>query len=206
MKKQKCNFCEKEINIRKFEDHLSDCIINYVDDKTGFLIEFISENNFTNKTYQMFAIVGSKCKFSHIVNFIKKIWCDCCNHRSDIYMFEYVDEYQTKQKITFNTPIMKYHHANQFVYTYDMGNPTTIYFRVLETLTENNNTNIELLYRNEPHFLKCYYCKNNAEYAFEDVLLCESCKYDETYEPELCNKLNNSPRDGVECYSAICIE
>ena len=54
--------------------------------------------------------------------------------------------------------------------------------------------------------LKCYYCKNNAEYAFEDVLLCESCKYDETYEPELCNKLNNSPRDGVECYSAICIE
>jgi len=201
IEKKICNFCKKEINLRKFEDHLPECIVNYTDGKTGFLIEFIAENNFTNKTYQMFAIIGSKCKFSHIANFIKKIWCDCCNHRSDIHMFEFVDKYKTRQKITLKTPAIEYAHANQFAFTYDFGMPTIIYFRFLQILPEDELTNIDLLYRNEEHILKCNNCDNNAKYVYEETLLCELCK-DNTPEPESCNKLNNSPRDGVECYSA----
>lgn len=39
MSKVACKFCTKKFGCRKIEDHLSDCIVNYLDDKTGYLIE-----------------------------------------------------------------------------------------------------------------------------------------------------------------------
>jgi hypothetical protein len=199
MSKVICKFCEKKFGCKKINDHLSECIINYIDDKKGYLIEFIANNNFSNNIYQMFAIFGSKCKFSDIINFINETWCNCCGHLSILYMFEYFDEKKTCQKLKLNTLIKKYEHANQFRYEYDMGDTTTIFFRIVQILEKDNTTNIELVYRNEPHKFKCFDCNNNAEYIFEQNLVCDLCK-DNIDEPELVNKLNNSPRDGVNCY------
>ena len=67
MSKIKCVFCNEKISSLQISDHISDCIVNYTDNKTGFLIEFIAQNSLSDNYYQLFAIVGSKCKFSHVV-------------------------------------------------------------------------------------------------------------------------------------------
>ena len=201
MSKINCKFCNKKFGIKAINDHLSVCIQNFVDDKSGYLIEFISTNYITNKTYQMFVIFGTKCKFSHIDTFLRNIWCECCGHMSTLDVFEEVNKNKT-QSVKFNTLISKYENAKQFIYSYDMGSTTDIYFRIIKKLEgTNKNTDIELLYRNEPFKVKCHNYKKCKEYAtniYYDELYCNDCKNNiDEEEQELILKLSNSPRTGI---------
>lgn len=47
----------------------NDCIIQYNLDNSGYLIEFVSYSNITNKYYKIHAIFGYLCKFSHLNSF-----------------------------------------------------------------------------------------------------------------------------------------
>jgi hypothetical protein len=205
MTKINCKFCNKKYGIKLIEDHLSECILNFINDKSGYLIEFISINYITNKTYQMFAIFGIKCKFSHIDIFLRNKWCECCDHMSTLDVFEEVDK--TYESIKFNTLISKYEKANQFLYSYDMGSTTEIFFRIIKKLEgKEKNTNIELLYRNEPFKVKCCYykkCKNYATCIYFEYLFCNECIINiDEYEDEQENilKITNSPRTGICAY------
>lgn len=203
MSKINCKFCNKKFGVKMINDHLPECIPNYMNDKSGYLIEFISQNEITNKMYNMFAIFGVKCKFTHIDKFLKEKWCECCGHLSTLDVFEEVNEEQSHKNVKFNTLISKYEHANQFCYCYDMGSTTTIYFRILKKLDGNEkNTNIELIYYNEPYKLKCKKyktCNGEATYIYDGNLLCNECK-NNVEEPEYLQMIVNSPRTGVCCY------
>jgi len=201
MSKINCKFCNKKFGLKAINDHLPECIPNYINDKSGYLIEFISESGITNKLYSMFAIFGNKCKFTHVDEFLKEKWCECCGHLSTLDVFEEVNEQQSHKDVKFNTLISKYEHANQFCYCYDMGSTTTIYFRILKKLEgKDKNTNIELIYQNEPFKLKCNNyktCKGEATNIYErDLLLCNECK-NNVEESEYLQLIVNSPRTGV---------
>jgi hypothetical protein len=202
MSKINCKFCNKKYGIKAIEDHLSECIQNNINDKNGYLIEFISSSGITNKSYQMFAIFGTKCKFNHIDKFLRMIWCECCRHKSTIDVFEEVNKDKTHKCVNFNTLISKYEHANQFIYSYDMFLTTDIYFRIIKKLEGNiNDTNYELLYRNEPFKIKCNNYKKCKEFGtciYYFNVFCNECKnvIDED-EQEYILKLSNSPRTGI---------
>ena len=204
MSKINCKFCDKKFGIKTIEDHLSDCIPNFVNDKSGYLIEFISKNDITKKSYQMFAIFGIKCKFSHIDIFLRNMWCECCFHLSTLDVFEEVNDEQSHKSVKFNTLISKYKNANQFIYCYDMGSTTDIYFRIIKKLDgTNKNTDIELLYHNEPFKIKCKnykICKGFAMFIYKD-LFCNECKNNlDEEEQTYILKLSNSPRTGICTY------
>ncbi len=209
MLKPNCKFCNKKLGVKTIVDHMSECIPNYINEKSGYLIEFLAESYITNKKYQMIAIFGNKCKFTHIDKFLRKKWCECCSHMSTLEVYEEVNEQQTQKSVKFNTLISKYEKVNQFLYNYDMGSTTTIYFRILKKLEgKNNNTNIELLYRNEPYKIKCKNyknCKGNANYISEGYKFCHECK-NNLEEPEYILNLSNSPRTGICGYENDNIE
>jgi hypothetical protein len=74
MSKINCKFCNKKFGVRAIIDHVPNCIPNYLNDKSGYLIEFTSNSFITKKTYQMIALFGSNCKFKHIDIFLKNKW------------------------------------------------------------------------------------------------------------------------------------
>jgi hypothetical protein len=201
MTKINCIFCKNKFGIKLLEDHLSECIPNYVNDKSGYLIEFISKSNITKKLYQMFVIFGNKCKFTHIDNFLREIWCECGSHMSTLDVFEEVDDSLESKNVKFNILISKYKNANQFLYNYDMGETTSIYFRIVKKLDGvDNNTDIELLYRNEPFKIKCNNyknCKEFANYIYDSDLYCNECKNNLNEDPDYILNLSNSPRTGI---------
>ena len=121
MTKTNCKFCNEKFGIKAMIDHLPICIPNFLNDKTGYLIEFMSKSYITNKIYRMFAIFGNKCKFSHIDKFLREQWCECCDHLSTLDVFEEVIEKPIHNSVKFSTLISKYENANQFIYCYDMG-------------------------------------------------------------------------------------
>lgn len=92
----------------------------------------------------MFAIFGHDCKFSHIDKFLRQNWCECCSHVSTLDVFGEVNDEKSHKSIKFTTPISKYSFANQFIYCYDMGSTTTIYFRIIGILY-GNETNINTI-------------------------------------------------------------
>ena len=221
MSKINCKFCNKKIGVKRIMEHLPKCIPNYFNYKSGYLIEFMSVGDVTNKMYSMFAIFGTKCKFSHIDNFLKNKWCTCCEHIATLDVFEKGDEPQNHKSVKFNTRISKYEYANQFCYSYDLGSTTTIYFRILKKLdgvepnynlnpnynsntNPNSNTNIELIYQNEPFVLKCKNlktCKSKeAIYIYFGDLLCNECKLN-IKDSKYLQNIVNSPRTGVCVYN-----
>ena len=207
MSKINCKFCDKKFGVNKIVEHLPDCILNFFNDKSGYLIEFISRSYITNKNYQMFAVFGKKCKFSHIDKFLKNEWCECCGHMSTLEVLKNKDDRET-HSIKLSTLISKYENTNintneninQFIYNYDMGSTTTVYFKILKKFSgDNNNSNVELLYRNEPFKIKCAdfkKCKGVSVCIYEGDTFCLECK-NNLDESEYILNLLNSPLTGI---------
>ena len=196
MSKKNCQFCNIKFGTNAFKEHIADCICNSQNNKSGYLIEFISHSGILGKEYIMYAIFGTKCKFSHIDEFLKKRWCECCGHLSTLDKIVFLENEMAMTEIKFNILISKHVNVDQFRYQYDMGSTTTIFFRIVKKLDGiETNTNIELLYHNEPYKLKCK-CKKEALYIYEGEKLCEECKED-VDEPECALSIVNSPRVGM---------
>ena len=49
MSKINCKFCNKKFGVRAIIDHVPNCIPNYLNDKSGYLIEFTSTSFITKK-------------------------------------------------------------------------------------------------------------------------------------------------------------
>lgn len=72
----KCNFCNEKMGIKNYNSHLTECVLNHSLNKSGYLIEFTSHSQITNKIYKIYGIFGVDCKFSDIDVFLKNIWCN----------------------------------------------------------------------------------------------------------------------------------
>lgn len=211
-----CTCCNKKFGNRKIKDHVSECVKNTVTEESGYLMEFMAYNDITNTFHYMHALFGSKCKLSHIDKFLRDMWCECCGHMSIVHVFDAETDIRKDGK--FRDLISKYDETNQFTYEYDMGDTTTIFFRILKKLNDNNSTKYKLLYRNEQQNVKCdnyTKCKTFASHIFyrdRHILYCKDClddivtklkKQNEDFDESNIMKqaITNSPRSGVLCYN-----
>ena len=219
MVKFNCKFCKQKITTKDIEDHLSECITINIEEESGYLFEFMSQSSITGKQYFIFAIVGLDCKMSHIDKFLKSIWCECCNHMVTIDAMEYdfPNNSIICKKINKTNLISKLEKYNEFQYCYDMGSTTQIQFRILKKMNpihkqehsfkNVSNTNIKIIYQNEPYKLKCHGCKKkNSEFIYESDFYCMKCKLElenteDKDELEGLFLITNSPRVGICEYS-----
>ncbi len=197
MSKINCTFCNTKFGIKAFKNHLEDCISETQNTKSGYLIEFSSSSYITKKYYSMFAIFGLNCTFKHIDKFLKNKWCECCNHMSILNVCCLTNDKFNCDSIKFNILISKYENADHFNYEYDMGTTTKITFKIIKKLDgiETNN-NVELVYQNEVHKLKCK-CKKEALFIYEDALVCKECSLLIDEDEEIFTPIVNSPRIGL---------
>lgn len=106
MSKITCQFCNGKFGVRKYNEHLSDCIKKSQSDIPGYLIEFVGYSGVTNKKYTMYGLFGLKCKFSHIDKFIRMHWCECCDHISS-FTTQYIDKAYIEKMLKDNDKIAK---------------------------------------------------------------------------------------------------
>jgi len=187
--KTNCQFCNNKFNLKKLIEH-ENCIIEHCQGKSGYLL-FFNAIGITNKDYYMYVIVGSNTKFSNINKFLKDIWCDCCGHTS---IFK---NCQTGYKIQTNRLLSEFDEDDEFVYEYDAGDTTTIFFRIVKKIKNNNDNKFSIIIRNEQPIIKCKKCKDNSNYYVCGDPICSKCieKIDED-EKECKLEIVNSPRSG----------
>jgi hypothetical protein len=195
-KKIECEYCKKKFGCRIIADHYGECLINKHVDESGYLIRFFS-HGITGEVYFIYAIVGSKCNFNDIDKFLRKTWCECCNHLSQFMEFGSVDELKKTKKIC------TYEENDRFCYEYDMGSTTTIYFEILKRLNGDEiNNKIKILKQNDELLIKCCKCKEKAIFWIETIPLCGQCSsMMNKDDSEMLSDIVNSPRTGVCGYS-----
>jgi hypothetical protein len=207
-KKTECEYCHKKFGCRIIYDHYGDCLKTIYKDKSGILFRFFS-HGITGEVYFIYAIIGKKCTFTNIDNFLKEIWCECCGHLSEFREFHDAPA----KKIGKSTKITNYEVGDRFMYEYDFGTTTTIFGEILEILDgEENNKKIELVKQNDQPQFSCVVCKKDAEYFYNGScpFLCEECKNKfkklmkktddvESNDEDFTNitELSNSPRVGL---------
>ena len=179
-KKLICKYCNKKYGCNIIKNHYTNCLINIFSGYSGFLVKF-SAKCMLNYEYYIYALIGSKCKFSQIDKFLKEIWCKCCGtEHSSYFMFNDDDENIPQYEINKNKQINKFKENDKFLYSYDTINDGLfIDITIIKKLkgSENNNT-LEILIRNEPPSIKCKRCNNYATSLTNGITsfpICDNC-------------------------------
>ena len=175
-KKVICTICQKKFGSIQIEKHKPICYMEQHMNESGYFIEFRSYSYITNKIYKLYVIFGLNCKFTHIDKFLRKIWCECCNHLSEFYFFK--DAKSNSENIKKNSFLKNYEeNVGNFGYDYDMGSTTTIYFKIISKLNGNEiNTKNKIIYRNEPPVIMCDVCNNEPSvYVYDEDCICNNC-------------------------------
>ena len=197
-----CIFCNKKFGCRKIHAHYIDCIPNHNLTKTGYLVKFTGQSIY-DKHHFIYAFVGEKTRLSNIDKFLRKQWCECCNHLS---------EFRQKQLSKYNelvptivhkkTEINKFKIDDLITYNYDFCSTTTITIKIIKKLmdsdTSSNNNYIEHILNNDPYVMKCSTenCKNCALYYIDCETFCINCSEEHEHnESKLL--IVNSPRSGI---------
>lgn len=219
--KVQCQICNKKFGCRQIFDHRQQCLSDLHQDKNGYLISMFS-HGITGETYELHIIVNKKCKLQHLDNYLREIWCECCNHLSIFELYVDSDVITTsdnkKKKIklvpfSMELPkkdmIAKYGIGSKIIYTYDMGSTTTIYIQIGGELNgKKKNNDVEIVYRNNKPLIKCDKCSKKARFFKIDIPLCKLCgkKSNKDNDSKSCDsddddddllKIVNSPRTGV---------
>ena len=189
-----CVLCNHKFGCRQIYEHYDQCVIDKCisDNRSGYLVRFFS-NGLSKEPYFIYAIVGAKCTFEDVDQFLRNVWCECCEHLS-----EFTD---SSQKTISETDLLnKYNVKDQIKYEYDMGSMTTIYLIILHKF-DDNGEDIEVVLRNDPRIFICSQCKKNDATFFDEETepICDHCVGDNDSGELL--KIVNSPRTGICGYS-----
>lgn len=208
-KKIECQFCAKKFGYKQIFNHYNDCIKEHIKHESGYLVLFYSYGIYGN-LYYIFTIVGKKCKFKHIDEFLKKTWCECCNHQSQFCI--YYNKLKIEKINLINEFAVPYgpvkNEGTDILYTYG-GSTTQIRMVILSELEGQNEIDeILTLVQNPLPEIKCYKCKQIASIHYEGSPLCYYCCADNQIDAEPYGsartekylKIVNSPRTGVCIY------
>lgn len=191
-KKVECDYCKKKFGCKLIIYHYEECIIKKHINDSGFILRFFSHGIFGN-IYFIYAIVGLKCDFMHIDSFLRKKWCECCNHLS------FFTNLKNNEKISKTKKIIEFDIGDKFIYKYDMGSTTTIYCEILgkmEGIDRNNKINI--LKQNDKQYIICSNCnKKYSEYIIDNEAYCKKCVSKIDDETDIMLNIVNSPRTGI---------
>jgi hypothetical protein len=169
-----CKTCPAKFFKKDIITHQNTCIVSTNKHKSGYLIRFVSYGQ-NNNQYYMYALFDASSTFSDIDIFLKEMWVECCGHLSGF------SNLNSQIKIKNSTLISKYPNQSTFLYEYDYGSTTQVFFEFIEILNLNKKTKtkqpIELLLRNDPPYIKCYSCDKNSVFYYEDMSFCREDSY-----------------------------
>ena len=147
-----------------------------------------------DKNYWLFFTIAKNSTFTHMDNFLREIWCECCGHLSAFRIGG--QEYGKSRKIS------ALNVGDKLLYEYDFGSTTEIILTIVSEISRpKQREKVLLLARNEPMPFVCDSCQAPAAYVniWENELVCEAC-VDESNEDGLLD-ITNSPRMGVCGYT-----
>ncbi len=202
-----CAYCKNEIpkNSRSILAHYSKCkgrIIHKTYSHTKHMVLLIEDKY--NSGYWLVIVAKSILPMKKIDTFIKDIWVECCGHVSSFA--------KGSLKIGMNQKLNQvFKKENKIEYIYDYGSSTEISISLLHEIGDEDEKDVQIIFRNKDMEFQCSYCDNKAivicrfcEFDKEKGFLCESC-----YEKDNCVKFEgrevllpiiNSPRSGKCCY------
>ena len=147
-----------------------------------------------SKDYWLFFTIAKNGTLTHMDNFLREIWCECCGHMSAFRIGR--EEIGKSKKISFLEV------GDKLQYEYDFGTSTDILITVMSEISRpKKREKVLLLARNEPIPLTCDSCQAPADYAdaWQSKLVCKACAGESDSEGLL--DVTNSPRMGECGYS-----
>jgi len=204
----RCNFCGAVFGKRAMTTHLKSCRVREgekaMKTKAVPAFQLLIEGRHLPK-YWLQVAVPINFKLQDLDRFLRDIWLECCGHLSMFIIngVEYTEDYEAIDYAeSIEIPVGRVLRVgDKFHYDYDFGTATRLVLRVAG-LTTVPKKKIVLLARNEPLFIPCGVCGQNAELIcgmcshMEEGWLCSSCA-----KKHRCDELSflpvvNSPRTG----------
>lgn len=199
-----CTYCNEEIskNSQSIKAHVSKCKGKNLSktDKFSRYMLLLIEGKY-NPEYWLTIKAKTNISMKKIDSFIKDIWVECCGHLSDFSNGATEIEKTVKIEQVFEK-------GHKVDYVYDYGTSTELSLSLIDEIEDNDENDIQILFRNKDIHFKCSHCDNKAVMICpfcindESGFLCESCienhKCVEEEGEDILLPVVNSPRMG-EC-------
>jgi Zn finger protein HypA/HybF involved in hydrogenase expression len=148
-----------------------------------------------NKGYWLYFSVPLNATLSVVDNFLRQIWCECCDHMS-AFRSGY-DEFGKSFKLS------SFYIGATLLYLYDFGSTTEILVTVVDNFSRpSQRGKVQLLARNVPPQEECAKCGAPATQinVWEGETLCDDCA-DSVDDDGVLRPITNSPRCGECAYA-----
>lgn len=196
-KYEKCTTCgiSHGKSVEKTIQHYDKCVENkFFEQINGNLLRMFSPNQYG--MYYMYASIGDDCTLNDLDKFLRKEWCECCNHMS-----QFIDENGDETKKSKKVKSLGLN--GRILYEYDMGTTTPVYVELIyisgKDIPKCDRKKCVSVFKKSPT-INCK-CKKEALYLNDDIPLCQSCK--DATECDILFKIENSPRTGVCGYGIV---
>lgn len=186
-----CFICGKTAGKTAIKNHI---LKEHNSDRGSEDCFLIKAEGFYNKDYWLLFSVPLNAPLSAVDEFLRDIWCECCNHLSAFRIDR--DEISMSQKLD------DLYIEDVLLYGYDFGSTTRILITVVDLLfRKKQKEKVCLLARNVPPLQdECYKCGKPASwldaYNWEHNCLCDKCA-DDMGDEGMILPIVNSPRCGV---------
>jgi len=145
------------------------------------------------KDYWLFFSVPIDSTLSTIDDFLRAIWCECCDHLSN---FSSIYGKETSMSLKLSAMCI----GDKLLYEYDFGSTTAITITIVDIISrKKQNDEIELLARNKMKEYVCKHCGGAATFidvVYSYTYLCDECSENDE-DIEFLLPITNSPRCGV---------
>jgi len=213
--KGKCYYCNEELSERTVKRHVKGCkdrkekikeaMASSKKNKSQYVLSIVPQ--YGSKEYCLYIAIDIDATLENLDSFLRNIWLECCGHLSSFIIGDvnYDSSVEVDSEFFSNDETMDFKLrqvisvGDKFRYDYDFGSTTTLKLEVIdEYLTGENQSEVEILARNEEIQNFCVNCNKKAEYFDyeEDKFFCEDCSDEDTDLVDV-PEYTNSPRDGV---------
>ena len=145
-----------------------------------------------------------KADLEDLDKFLRDTWLECCYHLShfiiDDVVYSSFTDYSDDLSMEVSCDKI-FAVGMKFMYEYDFGSTTSLFFEVVSLLKANSKNKIKLLMQNIKPLMFCDFCGKEADFIdHEEKLCCKSCVKDDE-DDEYMLPVVNSPRVGVCGYT-----
>jgi hypothetical protein len=202
----RCNFCGAVFGKRTMATHLKSCRAHEGEKSKKAIpaLQLLIEGRHL-PGYWLHVAIPIDFELQDLDRFLRDIWLECCGHLSMFIIngVEYTEDYEEIDyaesiEIPVGTVLRV---GDKFHYDYDFGTTTRLSLQVIGPNTVPKKE-IVLLARNEPPFIPCVVCGQNAELICrmcshqEEGWLCSSCAKKHRCDEPSFLPVVNSPRTG----------
>lgn len=207
--KARCRICGGEYTSRGMSRHVSTCLTKSTEKEKAsgkgkikpFYHVLVRD---AYGGYWLHLKVAGNTVLSHLDQFLREIWLECCGHMSAFFPWREIET-----ELSMDMPIQRVFAQNLTLeYWYDFGSTTALSVQIMGKYQGivSSEEPVEVLARNpmpacfcdcgQPARFICAECQYNDPEAY----FCESCGKDHECGEEMLLPLVNSPRCGVCAY------